>query len=340
MKIGHITSRNIELQQEVINNQRYIRQLINKNDSLSASLHSPHIGRFETPKRTVKPMTLQPNVISSQNRFDILYQEPIPRYKESTPKPSPKPSRRYKNPSVTPVKKQKSPTHPGAAKHEKMPLLSSRSEFPELPSRKSNNTQMQKHSTTNNQHDVSTINNQQGVIIIGDSMVRNSAQNLKTASPGNMDCTTYTHPGISIKRLTQRLPGHRRTGRQPGHVIIHVGTNSLDQEVPTTIIQMDELIHEARRNFPESKILISSIIWRGDNVDLNYKSYSINLFLAHKAKKTSWLDLIDNDNLTERFLGRDKLHMNNAGKSLFAKNIKQAIVQQCLSSTSMDLVNR
>lgn len=351
VKIGHITSQNVKLQQEVMHKNTYIRHLNNEFDSLSASMDSLHMMNFETPLKAAKSIerkTYQSGNFFSPNKFDILRNfhgnaESLPRKNTSTPtRASPKKS--------SPVKTQNARPHPTK---QKAPNLDSFLEFPALPTpeRKQNEGKSVKAKQPHGMNQMSKtkdsttpkcvpqkteIREQSGpgypntvnksVMIIGDSIVRGSSSHFKSIAPSKYDATTYTHPGAKVERITKRLTNHKNyIMPDPNYIVLHVGTNNIVQdEVAETIFKLHELITDSCDIFPFSRIIVSSIIPRSDNPEVNEKINSVNVFLKHICSKSKQLIYTENNNCGQ-LVGRDGLHLTERGKSLLAKNWLRSI---------------
>ena len=103
----------------------------------------------------------------------------------------------------------------------------------------------------------------------------------------------------------------------PDYFILHVGTNdAMDYEASATvkkIIQVKELI---KLRVPNCKVIISRPIKRHDN---DNASCVIEELIPKFQKQT--IDMIGNENIEKKQLGKRGFHLNGFGLNKFAQNL-------------------
>ena len=103
----------------------------------------------------------------------------------------------------------------------------------------------------------------------------------------------------------------------PDYFILHVGTNdAMDYEASATvkkIIQVKELI---KLRVPNCKVIISRPIKRHDNGNA---SWVIEELIPKFQKQT--IDMIGNENIEKKQLGKRGFHLNGFGLNKFAQNL-------------------
>ncbi len=115
-------------------------------------------------------------------------------------------------------------------------------------------------------------------------------------------------------------------GKDPKNIICHFGTNDLEKNsITVTANNFSDTIHGLAKKFPTSKIFISMLLPRADNLD-----QSIQRVNDHIRKQCSMLPnahFITHDNITanKHNLLWDIKHLNKSGFFAFIKNIKAAL---------------
>lgn len=354
-RLASASSHNVTLQQEIMHLKSYIRQLSNDCDMLNATVNSLNMSNFISPTKTTKrqDFPLIPVPITSPNRFNLLQglDEVAGGTKEKrTSTPVNVTGRQVK--ATQPRSKPRVPESKKTPHSEmKVPNIDCHLDFPRLESPRHSKTLVGNMPCPSQDRKVANTESKEtkvrggkakpqtgtpavetckkrikDVMIIGDSMVRGSASHFKSVSPSCYDPITYTHPGASIERITDGLVNHKRyVTPEPDYIILHAGTNNVkNEEVVETICKLDDLMSEAMSIFPTSKVLVSGIVRRKDNVALNSKIDSLNIFLAHKCEKTPQLYYVNNESCAG-LLNRDGLHLNAMGKEKLARNFLNTI---------------
>ena len=170
------------------------------------------------------------------------------------------------------------------------------------------------------------------VILLGDSMIRS----LKPAQIGGKErhCSIKTLRGKRISHIKTAVEQLATT--QPGHIVLHAGTNNLPNmegmhahSVIEKIMQeYIDVLNTTERKFPMSKIHISCILYRHDDLSFNNHIIDkINIRLFEHAKFKGY-GMIDNSNIDQNMdhFCPDGLHLNNDGARGLANNIRNNLV--------------
>ena len=111
----------------------------------------------------------------------------------------------------------------------------------------------------------------------------------------------------------------------PDEIVLHNGTNDIihssAQQIIQNISEIGDIISDASS---ETKVTISNIITRSDNVNLNQKIDECNVEIASLVSQKGW-SLIDNSNLDSTCLNGSGLHLNKKGIFSLASNIVKHI---------------
>jgi len=94
-------------------------------------------------------------------------------------------------------------------------------------------------------------------LVVGDSIIRN-------VGTGQNNMMVQCFPGIRTEQL-HRVLDNRDLGT-PDTVIIHVGTNDLKRSISLDYVmgEVYSLVNTAKGKFPQSKIVLSGVLWRTD----------------------------------------------------------------------------
>ena len=113
-------------------------------------------------------------------------------------------------------------------------------------------------------------------------------------------------------------------GTEPQTFIIHCGTNDIEK-LPTDNIsnEMKSLLSSIKLNHPESRIILSCLPPRNDN--LLQKAQNLNDKLMKIAKEFPNTTAVTHENLYQSTaILYDRKHLNNKGFKGLAKNLKSA----------------
>ena len=148
-------------------------------------------------------------------------------------------------------------------------------------------------------------------LIVGDSML-GGIQEAKMAPRNNVKVRSF--PGATIFDMKDYLRPLLR--KKPSRILIHVGTNdaphSNAKEIVNELINLKNFVPQ-ELNIP---VIISSPVNRYDNENLSNIIRNVNAQL----KNAHELDVINNDNIIMKHLGKRKLHLNLGGTSQLVRN--------------------
>ena len=108
--------------------------------------------------------------------------------------------------------------------------------------------------------------------------------------------------------------------QHPEHIILHVGTNDLKNSNPRKVAEkIVDLGSLVETESPNTKVTISSLLTRSDDLSLASKVKEVNKILKTFANQNEW-DVISHSNLTTEHLNSSGLHLNFSGNKVFASN--------------------
>ena len=103
----------------------------------------------------------------------------------------------------------------------------------------------------------------------------------------------------------------------PDYVILHVGTNdAIDYKASDIVKKILQLKDFVKLRVPNCKVIISRPIKRHDNDNASRVIEEVN---AQFQKLT--IDMIGNENIEKKHLGKRGLHLNGFGLKTFAQNL-------------------
>ena len=121
-------------------------------------------------------------------------------------------------------------------------------------------------------------------------------------------------PGATISDMRDYMRPLLR--KKPSRILIHVGTNDAPnsdaQEIVSNLISLKNFV-TSELDIP---VIISSPVNRYDNENLSNTIRNVNA----KLKNVPELDIIYNDNIIVKHLGKRKLHLNLGGTSQLVRN--------------------
>ena len=111
--------------------------------------------------------------------------------------------------------------------------------------------------------------------------------------------------------------------KMPDYVILPVGINDvIDYEASDIVKKILQIKEFIKLRVPNCKIIISRPIKRPDN---NNASRVIEEVIAQLQKLT--IDMIGNENIEKKQLGKRGLHLNGFGLKKFAQNLIAGILE-------------
>ena len=113
------------------------------------------------------------------------------------------------------------------------------------------------------------------VYIVGDSMLNGLDE--RKMKKGNGNVKVRAHPGATVTDMLDYLKPISR--KQSSHLILlHTGTNDIKSQTPVEILGNFERAKDMIADeSPETRSVISSLILRNDNIELNSKIRSLTL---------------------------------------------------------------
>ena len=151
-------------------------------------------------------------------------------------------------------------------------------------------------------------------MIVGDSIIRNLKGWMMSRTK---TVKTHSFSGANTKEMEYFLKPLLE--RKPSHIILHVGTNDLDQG--SLCNEVAEKIINLGRNIVNkgTTCTVSMLTTRSDG--LNPMVRKVNNILEKLIKSETNIDIIDNDNIrSEYHLNSSGLHLNRKGDAALARN--------------------
>ena len=152
--------------------------------------------------------------------------------------------------------------------------------------------------------------------ILGDSMIKDLIGS-KMSSSRSVSVKSFS--GAKTSDMKHYIVPTLST--PPDEIVLHNGTNDIihssAQQIIQNISEIGDIISDASS---ETKVTISNIITRSDNVNLNQKIDECNVEIASLVSQKGW-SLIDNSNLDSTCLNGSGLHLNKKGIFSLASNI-------------------
>ena len=155
------------------------------------------------------------------------------------------------------------------------------------------------------------------VVIAGDSLVKN-VQGWRVSNGKRVKTVVKSFSGASVNDMFDYI---QTTIRQhPEHIILHVGTNDLKYSNPRKVAEkIVDLGYLAETDSPNTKVTISSLLTRSDDLSLASKIKEVNKILKSFANQNEW-DVISHSNFTTEDLNSSGLHLNFSSTKVFASN--------------------
>ena len=103
----------------------------------------------------------------------------------------------------------------------------------------------------------------------------------------------------------------------PDYVILHVGTNdAIDYKASDIVKKILQLKDFIKLRVPNCNVIISRPIKRHDNDNASRVIEEVNV----QFQKLT-IDMIENENIEKKHLGKRGLHLNGFGLKIFAQNL-------------------
>ena len=157
------------------------------------------------------------------------------------------------------------------------------------------------------------------IVIIGDSMVNNIQEN---GLNKQHHVQIKRHGGATTLIVKDFIKHIVR--RKPDLIIIHAGTNDLTDDNVNTAETLTEIFESASDVSPETEIVMSSVITRQDKPGMPKKVKRLNKVIDEVCEKFN-IKVMSNSNVGGECLSTKKLHLNQKGNSVFARNFLKFI---------------
>ena len=138
----------------------------------------------------------------------------------------------------------------------------------------------------------------------------------------------YVKRGASIDKIHKDLDlnaGYKDSDK----LVFLCGTNDLaNNTLGQTVIKYDNLLEKALALNRKTQIYVAGLPLRWDKPEINDSILNLNAYLEHKSKKLGRINYINNNIFTrcrKTHYSVDKLHLNNQGKYLMARNIEMIV---------------
>ena len=149
-------------------------------------------------------------------------------------------------------------------------------------------------------------------LIIGDSMLNGlDEKRLK-------NCKVRAFPGSSIEDMHFHVIPLLR--KRPSTIIMHIGCNNCVDDTSSEIMQKLTSLKEFILSQLDCKLIFSSIIDRYDDMKAKFTGNLTNKYLSNLG-----VDIIYNENITTKHLGRKGHHMTPRGTGQLAINFIQVL---------------
>ena len=155
-------------------------------------------------------------------------------------------------------------------------------------------------------------------VILGDSMVKHiEGWKMRKALRNGENIVVHSFRGATTDDMKSYILPTKR--RNPGHVVIHVGTNDLESDKTPKEIAKDiyDIAQSLKTN--DNMVTISGLVPRGDQM-LNGKVVQVNDELMEIAQRCKF-GFVDHSNINaDSHLNGSRLHTNKRGTAIIANN--------------------
>ena len=153
-------------------------------------------------------------------------------------------------------------------------------------------------------------NDKKKAVVTGDSLL-NGINERGLSKPHKVNVQNF--PGGTSETILGELD--TLVASKPDCIIIHAGTIDLANGINS--LNSVKKVKQASAN---TKVVFSRLITRKDKKDLDKKVQDNNNRLKNYCAQTN-IDYIDNNNIKEEHLGKNKLHLNKRGNTVFANKL-------------------
>ena len=152
------------------------------------------------------------------------------------------------------------------------------------------------------------------ILITGNSIINNIDEKGISTKIANVPVKVRPFSGATIDDMYNYIQPLLQ--KKPKTIILHIGTNDApnktSQDIVNSLLDMRSFIV---KKLPECKVVLSTPVKRTDNGKAMYTLIKVNKVL-HELK----IDMVDNDNVTDKHLSRKGLHLNMKGAGRLANN--------------------
>ena len=152
------------------------------------------------------------------------------------------------------------------------------------------------------------------VFVVGDSMLNNISER---GISKQHSAQVKNFPGAATERINEEIDDILQS--KSDIIIIHAGTNDLATKI-NPLNNLRKILKKCNELYPKPKLAFSNVIVRKDQVNLERGPKDINSRMKNFRQRRG-IDYIDNNSITENYLGMKKLHLNSKGNTAFAKNM-------------------
>ena len=158
------------------------------------------------------------------------------------------------------------------------------------------------------------------VVVLGDSIVKYvQGRNLST----KVRSVVKSFSGSRVDHMFHYMKPTLEL--KPDEIILHVGTNDLKYSSPEYVAErIADLGHNIVAELHTTKVTISSLTCRSDNMLLNDKVVQVNSYLNTYARQNGW-SILSNSNITASHLNASGLHLNINGTNILSSNFSKHI---------------
>ena len=161
--------------------------------------------------------------------------------------------------------------------------------------------------------------NRDQVIVCGDSLLNNIEG--KGLSSKCLKANVKNFPGATSEDMIDFVKPLLK--KKPKYLMLHIGTNDITSGCHTrnNLEAIRNLINECS---PSTELIISEVLIRDDKANIGAKVKDLNVMIESFCEQFN-LHRITHKNVTRNMLSKKKLHLNGAGTSRFAQNLKKFI---------------
>ena len=158
------------------------------------------------------------------------------------------------------------------------------------------------------------------VVVLGDSIVKYvQGRNLST----KVRSVVKSFSGSRVYHMFHYMKPSLEL--KPDEIILHLGTNDLKYSSPEYVAErIADLGHSIVAESHTTKVTISSLTCRSDNILLDDKVVQVNSYLNTYARQNGW-SILSNSIITTSHLNASGLHLNVSGTNILSSNFSKHI---------------